>query len=63
MAMAMLAAVLFLGLGAPIQAENAIQSNSIEYQIMDQRATQAAIWAMPAVSVYDRAKLEIEKTS
>ena len=29
------------------------QSRSIEYEMMVQRACEAAIWAMPAVSVYD----------
>lgn len=34
-----------------VQAE--APSSSIEYQVKVQRATQAAVWAMPAVSVYD----------
>ena len=34
-------------------AQEPKQANSIEYQMMVQRATQVAIWAMPAVSVYD----------
>ncbi len=51
--MAILAAALTLGLGAPIQADNATQTNSIDYQIMVQRATEAAIWGMPAAGMID----------
>ena len=49
----MLFTLLFLGLAAPLQAEDTAQEESIRYQIMVQRAAEAAIWAMPAVSVYD----------
>ena len=56
-----LAAMLFLGMVMPIHADGSPEMDSsddkteesIDYQIMVQRATQAAIWAMPAVSVYD----------
>lgn len=46
-------ALLFLCLAAPLQAKDTAQEESIRYQIMVQRAAEAAIWAMPAVSVYD----------
>ena len=36
-----------------VSAQSANESESIEYQIMVQRATQCAIWAMPAVSLVD----------
>ena len=54
-----LAAMLSLGLAAPLQAGTSTQTNSIEYQIMVQRATQTAIWAMPAVALVDFKKATI----
>ena len=48
-----LAATLGLGQSALAQDAQTLEPGSIEYKIAVQRATQAAIWAMPAVSVID----------
>lgn len=48
-----LAVALGFAPAAHSQAEEPGQMNAIEYQMVVQRAAEAAIWAMPAVSVYD----------
>jgi len=48
-----LAAALCFTLVAQSHAQESKKTNSIEYEMMVQRASEAAIWAMPAVSVYD----------
>ncbi len=53
LAMTALAVTLALGEVAPLRADDATQMNAIEYEIAVQRAAEAAIWAMPAVSVWD----------
>jgi hypothetical protein len=58
----LLTAVLAIGLVASMsvaQADSSTQSRSIEYEIMVQRATQTAIWAMPAVALVDFKKATI----
>ena len=52
-AMAVALAWLMPQAGAQQEAERRAQSRSIEYEMAVQRACEAAIWGMPAVSVWD----------